>query len=188
MLFRSDQLRRFRDDLQRIDVTLRGRELPFQERLTNLQANQIKSVTSSRYWRSVAGLFAWATAEGLSGHNPAAGLRIEPRKGEAKKTPDPFSVAELQKLFRTPLYAGYKSPKRVNEEGSLTRRDGHWWSGVLPLFTGIRAGELSQLLPSDFVFDQPIPHLKVREDDGSGQPTKRTKTLSSIRDVHSSRY
>lgn len=180
---RKEQLRRFRDDLERIDVTLRGRELPFQERLTNKEADRIKSVTSSRYWRSVAGFFAWAAAEGLVGSNPAAGLRLEPRKGEPKKTPAPFSEAELRKLFRTPLYAGYKSPKRVNEEGSLLRRDGHWWSGVLPLFTGIRAGELSQLLPSDFVFDDPIPHLKIREEDGAGQLTKRAKTASSIRDV-----
>jgi len=164
-------------------VTLRGRELPFQERLTNKETDQIKSVTSSRYWRSVAGFFAWAAAEGLVGSNAAAGLRLEPRKGEARKTPAPFSETELRKLFRTPLYIGYKSPKRVNEEGTLMRRNGHWWSGVLPLFTGIRAGELSQLLPNDFVFEDDIPHLKVREDDGAGQLTKRAKTASSIRDV-----
>jgi integrase len=180
---RKDQLRHFRDNLQLIDVTLRGREQPFRQRLTNIEANQIRSVTSSRYWRSVAAFFAWATAEGLINQNPAAGLRIEPRKGETKNSPEPFSEGELRKLFATPLYAGYKSPKRKSEAGNLRRRDGHWWSGILPLFTGLRAGELSQLLPSDFAFEAPIPHLKIREENGSGERTKRAKTAASIRDV-----
>lgn len=169
----KSQLRSFRDDLQRLDVTLRGHGQPFKDRLTNVEADQIKSVTSTRYWRSICAFFHWAAAEGLIDANPAAGLRIEPRKGEVKQSPVPFSEDELRKLFNTPLYAGYKSPKRLNEPGTLKRRDGHWWSAVLQLFTGMRAGEISQLATADFFFDDAIPHLKVR----------KGKTANAVRDV-----
>lgn len=51
------------------------------------------------------------------------------------------------------------------------------------LYSGLRAGEFSQLLPSDFVFEADIPHLKVQTDDAAGVKTKSAKSTSSIRDV-----
>jgi integrase len=59
----------------------------------------------------------------------------------------------------------------------------HWWSGVLLMFTGMRAGELAQLLASDFVFDAPIPHVKVQLLDDEGAKTKSAKNQASIRDI-----
>ncbi|MEQ1515986.1 MAG: tyrosine-type recombinase/integrase, partial [Usitatibacteraceae bacterium] len=48
---------------------------------------------------------------------------------------------------------------------------------------GLRAGELSQLLPGDFDFSAEVPHLKVRRVDETGATTKSTKTDGSVRDV-----
>ncbi|RYG86848.1 MAG: hypothetical protein EON58_21270 [Alphaproteobacteria bacterium] len=98
------------------------------------------------------------------------------------KSPEPFTTAELEKLLSTPLYSGYLSPKRVNKPGSCLVRSGHWWSGVLFMHTGLRAGELSQLEPSDFVFDGPVPYLRVREE-SEGAGIKSVKNQASIRDV-----
>lgn len=179
----TSDLRTFRDDLARLDVTLRGRRLPFKERLTNIPGRQIKSVTALRYWRSIRTFFAWCAAEQLLPDDPAAGLRLDMKKGEVTRTPPPFTQGELERLFETPLFAGYKSVKRVTGPGPCRKRQGHWWSAVLLLFTGLRAGELSQLLPDDFIFDAEVPHLKVRELDGEGRRVKSTKNKASIRDV-----
>lgn len=177
------QLRTFRDDIARVDATLRGRPGAFRERLTNVADHQIKSVTARRYWRSVQAFFDWCAAEQLLPSDPAAGLKLDMKKGEVSKTPPPFTDAELEKLFKTSLFAGYKSLKRVMEPGTCRKRGGHWWSAVMLLFTGLRAGELSQLLPEDFIFDAEIPHLKVRDVDGEGRRVKSTKNVASVRDV-----
>jgi integrase len=51
------------------------------------------------------------------------------------------------------------------------------------MFTGMRAAEISQLLPSDFVFDHEFPHLKIQRVDGEGKQVKAVKSTSSIRDI-----
>jgi integrase len=146
------ELATFRDDLARLDVTQRGRRAPFEGRLTNKAADQIRSVTALRYWRSVQAFFAWAVSEGFVDADPSSGLLMQARKGETKRSPKPFSQAELREFCKTPLYSGYRSPKHVLEKGTCHRRTGRWWSAVVMMFTGLRAGELSQLLALDFDF------------------------------------
>lgn len=177
------ELRKFRNDLERLRANLQGSTLSFKDRLTNSPENQIKSVTAKRYWQSVKAFFAWAAEEGHLEANLAASLKIAAKKGEAKRTPEPFSQDELQTLFQSPLYGGYLSRTRLTQPGSCRVRDGRWWSAVLLLYTGLRAGELSQLLPSDFSFLHEIPHLKIREEDEKGTKVKSAKTGSSIRDL-----
>jgi integrase len=140
-------------------------------------------VTVLRYWRSVQSFFAWATAEGYLSQDPSSGLRIEARKGEKRRSPPPFSEEEVRRFCITPLYAGYKSVKRVMEWGECRRRTGKWWAGILMMYTGLRAGELSQLLPADFDFHGPIPSIRIQEEDESGRRVKTAKTEASVRDV-----
>jgi integrase len=178
-----DRLRTFRDDLRRIDVTLRGRPGAFRDRLTNVEANHIKSATYLRYWKAGQAFFAWLLSEGHAEDDPAASLKMEKRKGETKRTPEPFSKDELLALFATPLFAGCQSLTRLKVPGDCHVRGDHWWAAVLLMHTGLRAGELSQFFPGDFVFNAETPHLKVREEDESGQKVKTTKNAASIRDV-----
>lgn len=176
-------LRKFRTNLTRVDVRLRGRKLPFQARLTDEADHQIQFQTASRYWRSTQALFAWAMSEGLRDDDPAASLRLERPKFLNQRSPESFSQEELRRLFTTPLFAGYKGPKRVSTPGSRVARDGHWWFVVLAMHSGACAGELSQLLPSDFVFDAEVPHWKIRREDAEGRTTKSVKNTASVRDV-----
>ena len=176
--------RKFRDDICRMDSSLRGQGKPFSERLTTITDRQIKSATSTKYWRSVSAFFIWAHSEfDEVKTNPADRLVLKPKKGELPSTPKPYSPDELQRLFKTPLYAGYLSSRRLATPGTCVQREGRWWAGVIMPLTGLRAGELSQLLPTDFMFDHPVPHLKVRREDGSGKDTKQTKNSASVRDL-----
>lgn len=182
-LITGDQMRTFRDNIQRMDRTRQGRSSKFSVRLTDTRDRQITSATAQKYWGGVQSFFSWAFSEGRMPTNPAALLKIETRKGEQPRSPEPFNQAELRRFFNTPLYQGYLSQHRVTTPGACRARGQHWWAGLLSLFTGLRAGELTQLLPSDFIFEDEIPHLRVHEVDGDGNRTKTTKTASSIRDV-----
>lgn len=51
------------------------------------------------------------------------------------------------------------------------------------MYTGMRAGELAQLLVEDFVFDAVIPHLKVRRENKAGEAVKSVKNKNSVRDI-----
>ncbi|MBB6229532.1 integrase [Polymorphobacter multimanifer] len=179
----KEQLRGFRDDICRLTTKMQGKSSSFQQRLTKDPERRIKSDTAIRYWNYAKTLFSHATEEGLIPSDPAAGLNIARRKGEQKRTPEPFSQGELQHLFVTPLFAGCHSVHRPRQPGDCHRRDGRWWSVVLLMHTGLRAGELAQLVPEDFDFSDPIPHLKVRLEDGSGKRVKTTKNDASVRDI-----
>ncbi len=177
------ELRTFRDDIERLGANLQGSMLAFKDRFATSPTGRIKSVTAKRYWQSVKSFFAWAADEGHIEESPAASLKIQSVKGEVPRTPEAFSTKELRLLLASPLYAGYLSRKRVGTLGSCRIREGHWWSGILLLYTGMRASEFSQLLPSDFIFDHDIPHLKVQAEDGAGAKVKSAKSAASLRDV-----
>lgn len=134
------QLSVFRDDLSRLDIRLRGRVGSFNDRLTNDPQHQIKSVTAIRYWRSIQSFFDWCAAEHDLDPNPAAGLKLQPRKGDARQSPEAFSQQELMQLFKTPLYNGYRSLKRVGQRGNCHVRNGQWWAGVLLMYTAYVPG------------------------------------------------
>lgn len=178
----TGDLRAFRDGIVGLGV-FRGKNIPFAHRKADKSENRIKSVTAIRYWSSIVGFFKWAVDDGHISHDPLGGLKIDRRKGEERASPEPFSSEELRALFKTPLFAGHKSPKRLKEPGATRTRGPHWWSFLLLIYTGMRAGEASQLLASDFKFEAPNPHIKVRETDDAGRKVKSVKTKASIRDV-----
>lgn len=179
----TDDIRTFRDNLSRLDVRFRGRDVTFAQRLTDIPDHQVKSVTAKKYWTSTQGFFQWAVDERKLLENPAAGIKLAQKRGERRSSPKPFDRSEIEAFFSTPLYTGHAGPKRLLDAGPHMTRGGKWWAGVLPFFTGLRAGELAQLLPEDFVFDHDIPHLKIREEDEAGRRVKTAKSRSSIRDV-----
>ena len=177
-------IRTFRDALEQIDRTLRGKgKITLKDRQTPDKSKWISTITSRRYLASVQAFLQREVDEGYLAADPSAGLKIEKRKGETKRTPEPFTTDELKKLFETPLYAGHKSVKVVFSPGTSRSRGSHFWVGLLGLYTGMRAGEIAQLLGSDFDFDAPVPVIHVRAEDSKGEQVKSAKTASSIRDV-----
>lgn len=178
----AQHLREFRDQLMRLDRRTQGRDLPFANRQTANPEHRISYATAIKYWRFLQQFFRWAAEDRLISTDPSTVATPPKPKGEKRHSPPPFTSDELKVLLRSPLYAGHKSPKRLLEAGECRSRGGHWWSGLVFLHTGLRAGELAQLMPSDFVFDAPVPHLLVRVTSDEGAQ-KTVKTTSSIRQV-----
>lgn len=178
-----DGIKVLRDDLMRLDGRLQGRKQPFEKRLTDRPDAQIGYATYIKYWRALRQFFRWAVEEKIIGDDPSAVAAPPKPKGLKRRSPDPFTTEELTRLFASPLYGGHKSSKQVKVPGDCHRRGGHWWSGVLMLYTGLRAGELSQLTPQDFYFGADGPFMQVTDEGEVDGRSKHVKSASSVRTV-----
>lgn len=156
-----DQMREFRNCLLELGTGAQGKKLPFRQRLALPGQENLKFVTRQRYWRFTTKFFGWLQAEYRIA-NPAKDLLFEGGKNELRQSPEPFTTEELKRFLRTPLFTGYQSHNRMLAEGDCLIRNGYWWSAVLMMFTGARAGDIAQLLPSDFRFDHAVPHLLIQ--------------------------
>ena len=156
-----DQMREFRNCVLILGAGAQGRKLPFRQRLALPGQDQLKFVTRQRYWRFATGFFKWLQAE-YRIPDPTKGLPFEGGRNELRQSPEPFSVGELKRFLRTPLFTGYQSHKRMLADGDCHIRNGNWWSAALMMFSGARAGDIAQLLASDFRFDCEVPHFIIQ--------------------------
>ena len=156
-----DQMREFRNCLLELGTGAQGKKLPFRQRLAMPGQPLLKFVTRQRYWRFATKFFGWLQAE-YRVPDPTKDLPFEGGRNELRQSPEPFSTEELKRFLRTPLFVGYKSHSRMMAEGDCLIRNGYWWSAALMMFTGARAGDIAQLLPSDFRFDHAVPHLIIQ--------------------------
>ena len=169
-----DQMRDFRDCLLMLGTGGQGRRLPFRQRIALPGQENLKFVTRQRYWRFTTKFFGWLQAE-YRIPDPTQGLPFEGGRNELRQSPEPFTTEELKRFLRTPLFAGFKSHNRMMAPGELLIRSGHWWSAVLMMFSGARAGDIAQLLPSDFRLDDDVPHFIIQPGKLPDGTSKRSK-------------
>jgi integrase len=91
---------------------------------------------------------------------------------------DPYSPDQLSKIIKSPLYTGHKSADCRYKPGPLLIRDGYFWVPLIALYSGMRLGEILQLLKSDVKEENDIWYFDVNKGDG-----KSLKTASSKRRV-----
>jgi len=91
------------------------------------------------YVDALNSLFRWLTNEELAPRNPAAGLKGPMVSGETNRRP--FTVAELNKLFRASDFNGT----------GVDGRDWLFWLPRVALFTGARFAELMALRATDVI-------------------------------------
>ena len=183
----TNALRSFRDKLRTIDKTVRSRVRngvkSLDASLTTDREKQIRSETARRYWAYAKALFARAVSEGFLDQDPAASLVVSVRKDEARSSPEPYSTEELKRFFAMPVFTGRRSQARQKDPGNCHIRDGYFWSVLLQAYSGMRGGEVSQLLPEDCVFDADVPHILVRKENEQGDRVKSIKNKASARAV-----
>jgi integrase len=92
----------------------------------------------------------------------------------------PFTPEQLQKLFSSPLYVGHLSDASRYKPGPLVIKDGKYWIPLIGLFTGMRLGEIVQLLNSDLKVEKDIHYFDVNRSEGDD---KKLKTDSSERRI-----
>jgi integrase len=88
----------------------------------------------------------------------------------------------VRHFLSTPVYSGHHG-RFLRQPGRDLAREGQYWSGLIGLYSGARAGEIAQLLTTDFHFDGPVPYISFGVKDSQGRRTKTIKNRASIRDV-----
>jgi hypothetical protein len=131
--------------------------------------------------------FNLAVGERLLVENPTDSplLRQSFEKEENRPPRAQFTIEELNKLFRVPIYAGCVDDERGSfTPGENHPRRGRFWVPLLALFHGTRCNEACQLYTEDVKTRDGITFIAIREEREDGSKCdKKLKTKQSKRDV-----
>lgn len=98
----------------------------------------------------------------------------------SKKGRAPFTDGQLKALFASPLFRGCQSDYIEHKPGNHMVRDWRYWLPLIALFSGMRLGEIAQLLVDDVRELHGVWIMHVSPD---GDPDKSVKTVGSERIV-----
>lgn len=137
--------------------------------------------TQDKYYTMFRQLLIWARNEGYIDKVPGEGVKLPgSAKVDAGGNRKPYSKEQLQVIFASPLYQGHQSETTRHKPGPALVRDGKFWVPLIALYSGMRMGEIVQLLVTDIKTQDGIAYFDVSKDEGED---KTLKTQSSERKV-----
>lgn len=128
---------------------------------------------------------SWATEEGYVEKQPGANIKVVAKKKKGPKGKDrfPYNVKQLTAIFSSPIYTGCKSESRRSTPGQEVIRDGKYWIPLIAIYSGLRLGEIVQLLHEDIRTEDGVTFFDVTKDAEDEEDDKQVKTESSYRKV-----
>ena len=136
--------------------------------------------TVNRYLASLGAFCKWLVSNGYIDQSPTRDMSLSK---ENSKSPVPFTVDQMNTLFKSPLFTGCLNTDEwrfIAQPGNVTIRDHRFWVPLIMLFSGARPAEIAQLSISDLRQEHGhwIFHITT-EGDGD----KSVKTAGSMRVV-----
>lgn len=155
--------RDFRDALRRVKLGVTS-DTPFSEAMTTKPGEAISAATAANQFGYLKTFFSWLDAEGHIEQTPFAKLQIAVPQKQKSEEIRPFTKAEIDTLFSSPLYSGFKSPHRRDKPGNLGPvKDGFFWLPLILLSTGMRIGEASEIPIKNVVVESSAPHFLIED-------------------------
>ncbi|WP_416798076.1 DUF6538 domain-containing protein [Ciceribacter azotifigens] len=138
----------------------------------------ISTTTVNRYLSGFSAFCTWLTNHGYLTMNPAVDMFLKKSK---EKTTKPFTVEEMNTLFKSPFFTGCQddgSPRFWSKQGNVLIRDHRYWVPLVMLYSGARPAEIAQLGIGDVREDRGywIMHITTE-----GEGDKSVKTDGSMR-------
>ncbi|WP_243996894.1 site-specific integrase [Methylobacterium sp. E-005] len=161
-----------------------GRTLVEVARLKQPISDRLHTTTVNHYVHGLSALMNYAHHEGWIVQNPGKGLAIKGVKKRHRR--DPFTAAELTKIFQAPLFTGCLDDQNGYAKlGPNRPRRGRFWIPLVGLYTGMRQGEIAQLRTEDVRLFQGILCIFIAADgdDVDEADRKRVKTEAGERYV-----
>jgi integrase len=112
----------------------------------------LTAFTAAEWFSGYQRMFKFAVVNDLLEKSPVDGLKEYVVRGSESTTRRAFTLAEIDKLFGTPLFRGYDptAPKGSrNKAGSVVTRDAKYWLPVIALLHGARLTEMAAMPLSD---------------------------------------
>lgn len=178
----ANAIRQFRDKLQGLHknhVNMPGVSIA-DKQATN-DGNRISMATASKIFTRCKTFFSWATNDQgyYSDANPAEKISLSTNSKAKNPGRLPWSQEQLEKLFSSPLFLGFKSKNRRYKVGRHVIKDAHFWLPLLAYYTGARLGELVQLHHNDISWEHQIPHIHITENGSGGVGEETYKHIKS---------
>jgi integrase len=141
----------------------------------------ISGRTQDKYFTMFRGFLLWAVNEELLPKMPGAAIKIMRSKHEDDVPRLPYARDQLKTIFSSPIFTGCKSDARRSTAGSLILRDSTFWMPLVALYSGMRMGEIAQLLVADVRVESDVLYFDVNKDEDK---TLKTKTSRRRVPVH----
>lgn len=135
---------------RRVGDTSVFKGLSFREVLdanSKLSKPTISPKSINRYLSAMGSFTAWLEVNDFIDQDVMKGQFLAIDKVTQKVFP--YSSAELQKIFSSPLFRSCAGEGKEHLSGSVELRDWRYWLPILALYSGARLGELAQLHVSD---------------------------------------
>lgn len=126
-----------------------------------IEKSGLAAKTTKKYLSMLRAFLFWAADEGYLQKVPGLKVKIS-AKINAQDARSPFANDQLKKLFNSPQYTGHRSSSKRSKPGSLIVKDGKFWIPLVGLFTGMRLGEIVQLLATDIREEHDVSFFNVR--------------------------
>jgi len=143
----------------------------------------LSPATVNGYMTKLSALMSWAVNEGIIDKNPAKGLGVVDTTNRKDKR-QPFTAAQLQRIFDAPLYSGCQDDEYgYAKPGDARPKRGRFWVPLIGLFSGMRLNEICQLNTEDIRTIDATECFVITMETVKGADDKRLKTGSSERIV-----
>lgn len=139
---------------------------------------KISDRTVNRCLSALGAFCDWLVRRGYLERNPVAGMHQSVDK--TKRTTCVFSSAQLNTLFRSPLFTGCRGDDDWQRPGNFQVRDYRYWLPLVMLYSGARPAEIAQLLVADVRQEHGTWIMHITEE---GDDDKSVKTKGSMRVV-----
>jgi integrase len=172
-----DDVRKVRDAIATMPVgTLR----PKKAKKGAEPPKALSFATQEKNFRFFKAILKWGVDEGHLDTMPGAGVKLAPAQDAGEAGRDPYSPNQLRVIFASPLFTGVARVALTarHEPGPKIIRDGWYWVPLIGVYTGMRAGEIVQLLTADVKTEGGITFFDV-----SKGGSKRLKTSGSARRI-----
>jgi integrase len=149
--------------------------------------NRLSPKTLENYFNNISAIFNFAVEKKLIAENPFKDrvLRKIFSSDDEDNVKALFTIDELNRLFKTPLYTGCANDESGYKTAGENRpRRGRFWVPLLSLFHGLRLNEAAQLFTEDICDEDGTPYIYVRATRADGSKCeKHLKTKQSKRRV-----
>lgn len=144
--------------------------------------------TKANYHGRIVAIFEYARELEIIEKNPASTKTLQDRFHVEKKSGrPPFTVEEMNAIFKAPLFTGCMDDARAwSKPGPNHPRRGRYWVPLLAMFNGLRCNEACQLEVSDVLTVEGVPSIRVTDESdddegaGKGKSVKNTSSKTTV--------
>lgn len=172
-----EDVRKVRDAIATMQV---GTLLPKKSKKDAPPPKTLSPATQEKNFRFFKAILKWGVDEGHLDVMAGAGVKLAPAQDAGEPARKPYSPDQLRTIFASPLFTGVARVALTgrHEPGPKVVRDGWHWVPLIGAYTGMRAGEIVQLLTADVKTEGGIMFFDV-----SKGGDKRLKTGGSARRI-----